>query len=1221
MNGLGHDDCICQSGKAFVFVGPDLAERAVGLAAMTGEKEMEEEVEEEVEEEMEEEEEIVARGHRRRKKTSVRPTSPLGPTKRPIRLHNAVDISPIFLYESTSAQADCSDIELLEIREYQTIDDMFSKKFHVSLRQANSVDYPIYGDFRALDYYNKHCSLGAFAALLLGRFALYEMRHDLTIKADLYERLTTPFSLLRMSGKLFSLCRDAFDEFMTVGISGGREISISTTKLGLAKRAHFCENYSGVMVPEPSKDYSDIVNHPSRMRNCVSIAMNVFSKRISQNSEVEISLGDGDDYIVILGSAVLVEGKRAVIELSDFKESSEILLQSMQRLIKGIYDHNGAPLRLTSDTKDLGNLVFVAWTLYSLGHISQFSILCHPPISEHNSPKWACAILRSLVRQHLVYGLEEEEDEDEDSPGSLSGQSKSRMGDKVLEEHEGDEDLVLEGLAQLRLKRSNPHLIRPTPPPPSQQPQPPRGQTSGKSSLVQTFQPPAAIGAPTAPRSLTVVGGAAEQNSADGHVQDPKEVQITPASCIFHCACKGKGTNHRWCLRGPSQCHHDAPLPLSSIEVLERQSYMLLLALDVLLGYRFENATKRLKNSIEQPVDDKHFPLPLLKDFNLRTATAIENASSHLDETQKQAVLNSHAFRISAVRGPPGTGKTVVIGAIASSHLALGQRVIVLAHSNTATHRVLDTIDEKHTEDIEKTCLFVAKEFYFDWHEDSYDAHLNDYIMTPKEVWREKLNKDHDPLEPKPVHPHISKFGCVVDGDETHHGHAEAHFRDGDRIGTAAGSASQISDIKTIIATFNLAVRPVNDMAATSSPWISVVLATIDWSNVGAIIIDEASQVWHTLLLPILGRLADTRPHLVIIGDEHQLPPFQNALAEAKHCASVFDVVISHKSVPITQLSTSYRLSTHVGELLDEHIYKGGLSVSRNRTHDDTCNRLMKEVQLRISDEDLARPLIAAFLSVGVSGGGLLWIHRDSKADEVVVSPSSRSLGNYKEADILVQAMAPMIVALSNVKSDSRARGGRRQVHSSFTDWVHIQQAPRHHQLRRRPLYKVVAITPYDYQRSIIEQKLSEELYRRGQFQSGREALDFVQGSRLVNCVDGFQGQEADFVFLSLVRGAGRVNSGGGNGNTGSLGFLREDNRVNVMLSRARHGLFIFADVDFYATQLESPLLSVFAEDVRDSLVCFDYRPPFTNDKGEIVPESSAPHALAFPRLIQHNAP
>ncbi len=69
--------------------------------------------------------------------------------------------------------------------------------------------------------------------------------------------------------------------------------------------------------------------------------------------------------------------------------------------------------------------------------------------------------------------------------------------------------------------------------------------------------------------------------------------------------------------------------------------------------------------------------------------------------------------------------------------------------------------------------------------------------------------------------------------------------------------------------------------------------------------------------------------------------------------------------------------------------------------------------------------------------------------------------------------------------------------------------------------------------------------------QQVRLLRDKLRGSRwsdaVVSTVDGFQGKEADAVFISLVR----QNSGR------AIGYLDDPNRINVMCSRARHHLVL----------------------------------------------------------------
>ena len=53
-----------------------------------------------------------------------------------------------------------------------------------------------------------------------------------------------------------------------------------------------------------------------------------------------------------------------------------------------------------------------------------------------------------------------------------------------------------------------------------------------------------------------------------------------------------------------------------------------------------------------------------------------------------------------------------------------------------------------------------------------------------------------------------------------------------------------------------------------------------------------------------------------------------------------------------------------------------------------------------------------------------------------------------------------------------------------------------------------------------------------------------------VNTVDGFQGQEKDVIFISLVRANEK----------GHIGFLNDLRRMNVAITRARMKLVILGD-------------------------------------------------------------
>jgi superfamily I DNA and/or RNA helicase len=81
-----------------------------------------------------------------------------------------------------------------------------------------------------------------------------------------------------------------------------------------------------------------------------------------------------------------------------------------------------------------------------------------------------------------------------------------------------------------------------------------------------------------------------------------------------------------------------------------------------------------------------------------------------------------------------------------------------------------------------------------------------------------------------------------------------------------------------------------------------------------------------------------------------------------------------------------------------------------------------------------------------------------------------------------------------------------------------------------------------DWQYAIISPYRAQVEYMTEQCQSFKNIR--------VDTIDSFQGQEADVVYLSLVRSNDRQE----------VGFLKDYRRMNVALTRAKRGLFIVGD-------------------------------------------------------------
>ncbi|KAH9987465.1 AAA domain-containing protein [Russula compacta] len=90
-----------------------------------------------------------------------------------------------------------------------------------------------------------------------------------------------------------------------------------------------------------------------------------------------------------------------------------------------------------------------------------------------------------------------------------------------------------------------------------------------------------------------------------------------------------------------------------------------------------------------------------------------------------------------------------------------------------------------------------------------------------------------------------------------------------------------------------------------------------------------------------------------------------------------------------------------------------------------------------------------------------------------------------------------------------------------------------------------------------VDERDEEQLERTGLGVDDESGFAQVQVARhiRIGTVDTFQGQEAKIVIISLVRNSGSFEEG----NT-SIGFLKSPNRINVALSRAKHGLYILGN-------------------------------------------------------------
>ncbi|KAF9975513.1 hypothetical protein BGZ73_000817 [Actinomortierella ambigua] len=118
----------------------------------------------------------------------------------------------------------------------------------------------------------------------------------------------------------------------------------------------------------------------------------------------------------------------------------------------------------------------------------------------------------------------------------------------------------------------------------------------------------------------------------------------------------------------------------------------------------------------------------------------------------------------------------------------------------------------------------------------------------------------------------------------------------------------------------------------------------------------------------------------------------------------------------------------------------------------------------------------------------------------------------------------------------------------------------------------IAVLTPYLGQLSRLKDRLSD-IFQLAIDERDQELLDTLDDndpttdgpakdlpasrSLTLRTIDNYQGEEADIIIISLVRSNTREDQGG---SSSTIGFLKSPNRTNVLLSRARHGMYLIGN-------------------------------------------------------------
>lgn len=255
------------------------------------------------------------------------------------------------------------------------------------------------------------------------------------------------------------------------------------------------------------------------------------------------------------------------------------------------------------------------------------------------------------------------------------------------------------------------------------------------------------------------------------------------------------------------------------------------------------------------------------------------------------------------------------------------------------------------------------------------------------------------------------------------------------------------------------------------------------------VFIDEAAQ----MLEPASWIAIIKADRVVFAGDHCQLPPTIKSIKAQKNGLdqTLFEKFYGRQlELGINEssqlLDTQYRMRSEIMEFSNQIFYQGKLIADKS-----VHNRLL-------IGEDIIHPINFPVEFIDIAGCGF-----DEKLNEEMIS-----LYNPDEAGILLNHLLDLTSYI---------------LHHNTTE----------------DQFKIGVISPYKAQTNLLKDLICQE-----------PILNFDNPKILVDTIDGFQGQECDVIYISLVR----------SNDKNEIGFLKDTRRMNVAMTRAKKKLVLIGD-------------------------------------------------------------
>ena len=284
--------------------------------------------------------------------------------------------------------------------------------------------------------------------------------------------------------------------------------------------------------------------------------------------------------------------------------------------------------------------------------------------------------------------------------------------------------------------------------------------------------------------------------------------------------------------------------------------------------------------------------------------------------------------------------------------------------------------------------------------------------------------------------------------------------------------------------------------------------------NFKYVLIDESTQCCEIeSLLPIM----HGSRYVVMIGDQKQLGPTiiypKGDIVGMK--ISLFERMIKLYPNNYYMLKKQYRMSEQLALFPSMFFYEG--KIKNSTKHQDKENKYIKKIFKKFYWANKDIPI----MFINTNNSSTFKYNKYNKdLDNINInlnfftseSVIGKSFQNELEAEITIK----ILNIFNSIKSIKKGK------------------------------YDIGIITPYSGQKKLILEKL--KYYEE---KNNISYLDYIKNN-IINTasVDSFQGKEKDFIIINTVRSNYK----------NMIGFLKDIRRLNVSITRARHGLIIIGD-------------------------------------------------------------